>query len=48
MGLLVRRASSHFWDGADLRQRIQFARIGLDLSVSNDGIEQELRCSIHK
>jgi ribonucleoside-diphosphate reductase alpha chain len=32
-----------FWDGADLRKRIEFARLGLDLCLSNDEIEQELR-----
>jgi ribonucleoside-diphosphate reductase alpha chain len=32
-----------FWDGADLRKRIEFARIGLDLCLTPDEIEQELR-----
>ena len=36
-----------FWDGADLRQRIEFARIGLDLCLSNDEIEAELRRSVY-
>ncbi len=36
-----------FWDGADLRKRIEFARIGLDLCLSNDEIEQELRRSVY-
>jgi ribonucleoside-diphosphate reductase alpha chain len=36
-----------FWDGADLRKRIEFARIGLDLCLSNDQIEVELRRSIY-
>ncbi len=36
-----------FWDGADLRKRIEFARIGLDLCLSNDQIEQELRRSVY-
>jgi ribonucleoside-diphosphate reductase alpha chain len=36
-----------FWDGADLRKRIEFARIGLDLCLSNDEIEAELRRSIY-
>ncbi len=36
-----------FWDGADLRKRIEFARIGLDLCLSNDEIEVELRRSVY-
>ena len=36
-----------FWDGADLRKRIEFARIGLDLCLSNDEIETELRRSVY-
>ncbi|MDP3071002.1 MAG: ribonucleoside-diphosphate reductase subunit alpha [Opitutaceae bacterium] len=36
-----------FWDGADLRKRIEFARIGLDLHLSNDEIEAELRRSVY-
>jgi ribonucleoside-diphosphate reductase alpha chain len=32
-----------FWDGADLRKRIEFAQIGLDLCLSAEEIEQELR-----
>jgi ribonucleoside-diphosphate reductase alpha chain len=35
------------WDGTDLRKRIEFARIGLDLCLSNDEIEQELRRSVY-
>ena len=36
-----------FWDGADLRKRIEFARIGLDLCLSDEEIEIELRRSIY-
>jgi ribonucleoside-diphosphate reductase alpha chain len=36
-----------FWDGADLRKRVEFARIGLDLCLSNDEIEAELRRSVY-
>ena len=36
-----------FWDGADLRQRIEFARIGLELCLSNEEIEHELRRAIY-
>jgi ribonucleoside-diphosphate reductase alpha chain len=36
-----------FWDGADLRKRIEFAQIGLDLCLSTDEIESELRRSVY-
>lgn len=36
-----------FWDGADLKERVKFASIGLDLCLSIDEIEQELRRSIY-
>ncbi|MEY3774818.1 MAG: hypothetical protein RLZZ129_1598 [Verrucomicrobiota bacterium] len=36
-----------FWDGADLRKRIEFASIGLDLCLTADEIEQELRRAIY-
>jgi ribonucleoside-diphosphate reductase alpha chain len=36
-----------FWDGADLRKRIEFARIGLDLCLTNEEIEVELRRSVY-
>jgi ribonucleoside-diphosphate reductase alpha chain len=47
--IVVKKAdgSNVFWDGADLRKRIEFARIGLDLCLSNDEIEQELRRSVY-
>jgi ribonucleoside-diphosphate reductase alpha chain len=43
--IVVKKANGEniFWDGADLRKRIEFARIGLDLCLSNEEIEQELR-----
>jgi ribonucleoside-diphosphate reductase alpha chain len=36
--MVVKKAdgSNHFWDGIDLRKRIEFARIGLDLCLSNE------------
>lgn len=37
---------SDFWDGTDLKRRIQFAMIGLDLNLDADHIERELRRSI--
>jgi ribonucleoside-diphosphate reductase alpha chain len=47
--IVVKKAdgTNVFWDGADLRKRIEFARIGLDLCLSNDEIEQELRRSVY-
>src|SRR5690606_26287158 len=39
--------TNSFWDGTDLRKRIEFARIGLDLCLSNDEIELELRRSVY-
>ncbi|HVS53645.1 MAG TPA: ribonucleoside-diphosphate reductase subunit alpha [Opitutaceae bacterium] len=47
--ILVKKADgkTDFWDGADLRKRIEFARIGLDLCLSNDEIEAELRRSVY-
>ncbi|MDF1738985.1 MAG: ribonucleoside-diphosphate reductase subunit alpha [Verrucomicrobiales bacterium] len=35
--------TSDLWDGADLRKRIEFARTGLDLCLTPEQIEQELR-----
>ncbi|MBZ0170933.1 MAG: hypothetical protein K8E66_00995, partial [Phycisphaerales bacterium] len=39
--------SNVFWDGADLRKRIEFARIGLDLCLTNEDIEAELRRAVY-
>lgn len=46
--VVVKRANgeTYFWDGIDLRKRIEFARIGLDLCLTNDEIEAELRRSV--
>ena len=46
--VVVRRndGQSDFWDGADLKRRIQFGLIGLDLNLDADHIERELRRSI--
>jgi len=46
--VVVKRVNGEtfFWDGIDLRKRIEFARIGLDLCLSNEQIEAELRRSI--
>ncbi|MCS7008860.1 MAG: ATP cone domain-containing protein, partial [Chthoniobacterales bacterium] len=38
--------STHFWDGSELKKRIQFASIGLDLCLSQEEIERELRRSL--
>jgi ribonucleoside-diphosphate reductase alpha chain len=35
------------WDGADLRKRIEFAQTGLDLCLTTEQIELELRRSIY-
>ncbi len=35
-----------FWDGADLRRRVEFAMLGLDLCLSREAIETELRRSL--
>ena len=39
--------SNAFWDGLDLRKRIDFAAIGLDLNSDNETIEHELRRSLY-
>ena len=36
-----------FWDGLDLKRRIEFAGIGLDLSLRAEEIESELRRSLY-
>ena len=45
--LLVKTAdgNSFLWDGADLKKRIDFAMLGLDLCLSRADIEMELRRS---
>ncbi|MEM7011187.1 MAG: ribonucleoside-diphosphate reductase subunit alpha, partial [Verrucomicrobiota bacterium] len=47
--VLVTRANdeTYLWDGLDLRRRIEFAAIGLDLCLSADEIEKELRRSVN-
>ncbi|MSU69585.1 MAG: ribonucleoside-diphosphate reductase subunit alpha [Opitutaceae bacterium] len=47
--IMVKKADglNVFWDGADLRKRIEFARIGLDLCLSVEEIELELRRAIY-
>lgn len=37
---------SDFWDGTELKKRVQFGMIGLDLCLSEEEIELELRRSI--
>ena len=39
--------STYFWDGQDLRKRVDYAALGLDLDMSRDEIEAELRRSLH-
>jgi ribonucleoside-diphosphate reductase alpha chain len=46
--ILVKRSEtdSFLWDGQDLRRRIAFAMLGLDICHSEDEIEKDLRRSI--
>ncbi len=46
--ILVKRESgdTFLWDGLDLRKRVEFARMGLDLCLTGDHIETELRRSL--
>lgn len=39
--------STAFWDGTELRRRIDFAMIGLELVINRDEIETELRRSLY-
>ena len=39
--------NNHFWDGVDLRLRIDYSAIGLDLSIDKEQIEAELRRSLY-
>jgi ribonucleoside-diphosphate reductase alpha chain len=39
--------NSFLWDGADLKKRIDFAMLGLDLCLSRSEIEMELRRSLN-
>ena len=47
--IVVKKPSGEnvFWDGADLRKRIEFAQIGLDLCLTTEEIESELRRSVY-
>ncbi len=47
--VVVKRTNGEntLWDGADLRKRIEFARIGLDLCLSAEEIELELRRAVY-
>lgn len=36
-----------FWDGVDLKRRIEFASIGLELNLDQEEIEKELRRSLY-
>jgi len=46
--VVVRRADGRndFWDGSDLKRRIQFSMIGLNLNLDASQIDRELRRSI--
>ncbi|HQU08628.1 MAG TPA: ribonucleoside-diphosphate reductase subunit alpha, partial [Opitutales bacterium] len=45
--ILSESGDSYLWDGTELRRRIDFAMIGLDLCLSRDEIESELRRSLY-
>jgi ribonucleoside-diphosphate reductase alpha subunit len=42
-----RSGETLLWDGTDLRKRIEFARTGLDLCLTSEEIEQELRRAVY-
>jgi ribonucleoside-diphosphate reductase alpha chain len=44
--VLEEDGTNQLWDGQDLRERIRFAGIGLDLCLSPEEIERELRRSL--
>ncbi|HWB04170.1 MAG TPA: ribonucleoside-diphosphate reductase subunit alpha [Verrucomicrobiales bacterium] len=46
--ILVKQADGEtfLWDGLDLRKRLEFARMGLDLCLTGEHIETELRRSL--
>ncbi|HEX2749177.1 MAG TPA: ribonucleoside-diphosphate reductase subunit alpha [Verrucomicrobiales bacterium] len=46
--ILVKRddGETFLWDGLDLRKRVEFARMGLDLCLTGEHIETELRRSL--
>jgi len=46
VSVLDEAGNSQFWDGEDLRRRIDFALIGLSIDMPRDRIEVELRRSI--
>ena len=47
--VVVKKANGEkiLWDGSDLRKRIEFARTGLELCLTNEEIEQELRRAVY-
>ena len=47
--VVVRRedGQSFLWDGTDLRRRIDFAKIGLDLCLTKEEIETEMRRALY-
>jgi ribonucleoside-diphosphate reductase alpha chain len=47
IGIVEADGGEHAWTGADLRRRIALAAIGLDLDLTAEEIERELRRSIH-
>ena len=47
--VVVKQSSgeTELWDGADLRMRIEYARAGLDLCLTSEEIEHELRRAVY-
>ncbi|WP_309396590.1 ribonucleoside-diphosphate reductase subunit alpha [Cerasicoccus maritimus] len=45
--LTAKDGTTEFWDPAELRKRIDFASIGLDLCLTKEQIESELRRSLY-
>ncbi len=48
ISVVTENGNTEFWDGEDLRSRIQYAMIGLNLSLSAEKIEVELRRSVNQ
>ena len=42
-----KNGQTFFWDGAELRKRIDYASIGLELNLTSDELETELRRSLY-
>ncbi len=47
IGVTEANGENAFWDGVDLKRRVEFAMIGLDLNLTAEEIEDELRRSLY-